>query len=236
MARNTGTIIQNNLSRGLITEATGLNFPDNAATSALNVVFKRIGSVRRRLGFDIEGNASTVSYTTGDGVVHEFLWTAVADTGGFTFLVLQLGGVIHFFEMTSSGELSANISPKSIALVDYLSGDASMIPGTPVSFDSGAGYLFIAHPQIDPIIIRWNEQTLNFEAAQVQPRVRDYEGLDDTLPTAENPVNLSSDHHYNLRNQGWNKQVLVGEVDNEKGTGGSLGGTSEPPALIWVAL
>src|SRR5690606_4166717 len=99
MARNVGSVIGNNLSKGLITEATGMNFPENAVTDAENVVFNPSGSVERRKGFDVEGSAVASSYGSEDGIIKEFLWRSVAKTGGYTFLVMQTGANIHFYEV-----------------------------------------------------------------------------------------------------------------------------------------
>lgn len=237
MARNVGSVIQNNLSRGVITEATGLNFPDNAAVDSENVVFDPIGSARRRKGFDIEGSAVTTSYDESDGLIKEFVWQSVARTGGFTFLVLQMGSTVLFYELTQSEALSAGIRPVGLDLNQYKSPGAGDLRLTPCTFSSGAGYLFIAHPMCDPIIVRWNEDTEDFESAKVHIRIRDFEGVEDTEGLLDNPVSLTTPHHYNLRNQGWNQMVRVGANSNEIGQGGSLGGNSiASDPLVWVPL
>jgi hypothetical protein len=236
MARNTGTVVQNNLSRGLITEATGLNFPENAVTDADNVVFERVGKVRRRKGIDLEGSATAITYEDGDGLVKEFIWQAVAKTGGFTFLVLQLGAIVYFFELTQEESLSANVLPVSLNLNEYKAPGAGDLSFTPCSFASGAGYLFVSHPYTDPIIVRWSSDDSVFEAARVTLYIRDFEGVDDGLGVGEQPTTLSSAHHYNLQNQGWNQQVRVGTVNNEVGAGGSLGGEALSVSLGWTEL
>ena len=48
MARSIGTTVENNFVNGLITEATGLNFPENACTDTLNCIFYDNGKVSRR--------------------------------------------------------------------------------------------------------------------------------------------------------------------------------------------
>lgn len=235
MPRNVGSVINNNLSRGVITEATGLNFPDNAATDSINVIYDQVGSVRRRKGIDVEGSAITEAYDDSDGLIKEYVWQAVARTGGFTFLVVQIGDQVHFYELTQSEALSAGIQPVSLDLSSYKAPGAGDITMTPCSFAAGAGYLFVGHPMCDPIIVRWDEDEQNFEASRIQVRVRDFEGVEDGLALIDNPVTLSDAHHYNLRNQGWNQQVRVGTANNEAGAGGSLGGTP-PPGLDWQDL
>ena len=84
----------------------------------------------------------------------------------------------------------------------------------------------MAHPNCDPIIVRWNEDTEGFESARVLIRIRDFEGVEDTEGILDNPDNLTTPHHYNLRNQSWNQVVRVGANSNEVGEGGSLGGVS----------
>jgi hypothetical protein len=222
MARGEVTTVQNKLIRGLITEATGLNFPEDAVTDADNVKFDPVGFVERRLGIDVEGDADTLAYEDSDGVIKEFMWTAVAGTGKFTFLVLQKGSVIHFYKLTSSGNVSGVIMPVSLNLEDYKAAGASLIKETPASFASGSGYLYIAHPKCDSIIIRWNNDTAAFEAARVTILIRDFEGVEDNLQVTDNPTTLSKEHHYNLLNQGWDQKVRVGTVSNELGEGGSI--------------
>lgn len=219
MARNIGTVLVNNLSRGLITEATGLNFPDNAVTEAWNTVFERVGSVTRRRGFDLEAQAETLAYDTTNGILKEFIWQSVALTGGFTFLVLQVGWNIHFFELSLNSALSAGVQPESIDLRDYRAPGANVNRHTPASFTAGAGYLFIAHPSCEPLIVRYNDVENVFEVAMITVQIRDHEGVEDGLAVNENPSTASTQHLYNLKNQGWYKPVRVGSANNE--TGGS---------------
>lgn len=215
MARNAGTVIENNLSRGLITEATGMNFPDNAVTEADNIVFERIGRVRRRLGLDIESSAVTHGYDDEEGIIKEFLWHAVGSQGGVTFLVVQIGSEVHFYEMTTSDTLSTNLRPVFIDLWDFAVPGATDLHLKPVSYASGGGYLILAHPGCDPVMIRWNKDTDYFESARLKIMVRDTWGVDDGLAPTEEPTTLTPQHHYNLKNQSWNRNVRVGSVSNE---------------------
>lgn len=234
MARNIGTVLLNNFSKGLITEATGLNFPDNAVTESNNVIFERTGRVTRRLGLDLEGSAESIGYG-GDatqGVVQEFLWEAVAKQGGFTFLVVQLGNVIRFFEMNSVFSVSAGSMPVGLDLRDYRIPGSPEIHVTPASISAGAGFLFIAHPSCDPILVKYDSDTDEFSHASLTITIRDFEGLEDGLGVDEEPNELSTEHAYNLKNQSWYKPVRVGSVNNEAG-GGHQTGNKVADAIIW---
>lgn len=235
MARGSGTAIQNKLIKGLITEATGLNFPEDAVTDALNVKFDPSGFIERRLGIDIENTATTLAYNDSDGVLKEYIWSAVAMNGQNTFLVLQKGAAIHFYNLSTGGTVSPNLMPVSIDLNNYKAPGAGDIREYPASFSSGQGKLFIAHPNCDPVVVRWNSQSDVFEVAAIKVLIRDFEGLQDDLKVDENPADLSTEHHYNLRNQGWDQEVRVGTVSNELGEGGSLSDW-DPPVLDFEEL
>lgn len=233
MARNVGSVLVNNLSRGLITEATGLNYPDNAVIESWNTKFQRVGSVTRRSAYDLEEGAEIILPETSLGLVKEFVWQSVALTGGFTFLVMQIGWVIHFFELTVETPLSASIQPASFDLRNFQAPGSSISGQTPASFSSGAGFLFIAHPSCDPVVVRFNDEENVFEVARITLMVRDTEGVDDGLSPGDNPTSLSNRHHYNLKNQGWYKPVRVGTRNNEL-SGGFVTEPNYP--LIWDEL
>ncbi len=239
MPRSVATVVQNNFTKGLITEATGLNFPDNAVTETWNVVYEKIGRVRRRLGIDLEGEATTQAYDESDGVLREFVWQSVSNTGGFTFLVMQVGFNIQFYELTVNDALSSGIQPSAIDLRDYAAPGASNINNVPASFASGAGYLFVAHPNCNPVLVRFNNDDNVFEVAGISILIRDFEGVDDGLGLSTEPSSLSIEHSYNLRNQGWNKKVRVGAtkvVQANELAGDPVLAPDEDHNLNWVVL
>lgn len=236
MARNLGTVVENNFTRGLITEATGLNFPDNAVTEAQNVVFRPKGQVRRRLGIDIESGAEALTELVDTGIWKEFVWQAVGKTGGFTFLVLQSGLGLYLFELSFDEALSQGIQPVGIDLNDYRAvGHTGDVQGE-CTFAAGNGALFVAHPNLDPLVIRYNSDEEWFELGRITIAIRDFDGVDDGLEVSTEPSGLSDEHHYNLRNQGWNKRVRVGSTSNEVGQGGSLGGNNQEPTITFTPL
>jgi hypothetical protein len=235
MAREGTTLIENTFKKGLITEATGLNFPEHAAIDAENVKFNSKGNVTRRLGIDLEEDFEYSAYDNQVGVIREFVWQAVGNSGGSTFFVLQKGEEITFYELNQEGSLSAGLLAAVLDLNDYIASGAGPVQNIPASFASGSGYLFIAHPFCDPIIVRYDNTSETFEAARVTIRIRDFEGVEDGLAVNENPATLSTLHHYNLKNQGWDQTVRVGSVTNDIGAGGGLS-PSPTITLTWSAL
>jgi hypothetical protein len=234
MARSSGNVINNNFSKGVVTEATGLNFPENASTEAENVIFEAIGSVKRRLGFDVSLEAVPLAYTNSVGPVKEFLWQSVANNGQFTYLVLQVGRMVYFKKLDDNGgDINFDGDLDSIDIGDYAT-DVSEIAEHFCSFSSGAGFLFIAHPYCNPLLVRWNEDTSILQIAPIEIRVRDFVGVEDGLGFAENPSSLSTEHLYNLKNQGWFQSVRVGSTSNEIGTGVSTETPAHP--LNWTNI
>jgi hypothetical protein len=56
MPRSSATSVEQNFSRGLITEATAMNYPENSVVDGANVIFTKNGKVIRRYGVDYERN------------------------------------------------------------------------------------------------------------------------------------------------------------------------------------
>lgn len=202
MPRSSAIAIENSFVKGLVTEATGLNFPENACTETFNCVFQHTGEVSRRLGVDYEDGYVLNSVTSADNAVREFLWKAVALNGEFTFEVVQIGNVITFYAVETSA-ISAGLKSFTVNLNSYKASGAPSVNDITCSFASGSGYLFISHPYCDPIYVSYNSATNTITTTTIPVKVRDFEGLDDTLDDDTRPATLTKEHHYNLLNQGW---------------------------------
>lgn len=206
MPRKSGTVVEQNFTKGLITEASGLNFPENAATESWNVVYDRNGQVYRRLGFDVESEDTALAYDPEIGVIYEFLWRAVARTGLFTFLVIQLGPSILLYKLEGDVALGET-APLSVSLLDYQVPGSQPVKDTLASFASGQGRLFVTHPSCDPVVIEFDDLTNTLTESSITIKIRDFEGVEDGLEIDERPTTLSNLHLYNLKNQGWHTPV-----------------------------
>jgi hypothetical protein len=103
--------IENNFTKGLITEFTGLNFPENAATDTDNCVYTLVGDVTRRQGINFEHNylLNTGLQNRGNQAISDYKWNNAGGTGTQQILVQQVGATIYFF-LSSSANTVAPLS------------------------------------------------------------------------------------------------------------------------------
>jgi len=203
LARSAGTVVENNFVNGLVTEATGLNFPENACTSASNVVFKETGEVTRRLGFDYETAYQLNSITRNSSAIVEYEWKAAGGIGDINFVVQQIGDTIYFYRVSAEDSLSHGLHATTISLSTYTVAGAPAASTEPCSFATGKGYLFITNKYCEPFYVSYNAATNAFTSTEVAIQCRDFEGVDDALDPDEQPTTLTELHEYNLLNQGW---------------------------------
>lgn len=203
MPRSAGTIVENNFVNGLISEATALNFPENACTSASNVIFKETGEVVRRYGYDYETAFQLNSITRYNSAIVEFEWEAAGGDGNVSFVVQQVGGTIYFYRVATNNSLSASKHATTVSLSTYQVSGAPSPSAEPCSFSTGKGYLIVTNKYCEPFYVSYTPTTNSFSTSQITVRIRDLEGVDDTLEDAFRPSTMSDSHYYNLRNQGW---------------------------------
>ena len=211
MPRQPNVSVQNSFVKGLITEATGLNFPENAVHDALNVRFGANSEITRRFGFDLEEGFSTQTINRSDAVVNTFLWEAAAGDGTNTFTVVQIGTSLYFYDATEDTLSSGYI--ESLALGSHSSGGSGDIEDYECVFASGDGVLFVAHPFMETLYISYDSAgSPKFTATEIDIEIRDLVGLNDTLGIEEQPVALSDEHKYNLFNQGWYGTTITSDT------------------------
>lgn len=215
MPRVKSVEIMNNFAQGLVTEATGLNFPENACTETDNCKFDYKGVVTRRLGMDYEAGYELDGLTKDDSVITEYVWTAPRGDGTKTYVVIQVGNIIRFYEEDVDGPLSPGMESWSIDLDSF---DITGNPGTktaPCQYSSGKGYLFIFHPYCDPIYVSLASDYTSATGTAITVKIRDFDGLASTStypdfttrPTSTRAA-LDDFDEYNLLNQGWGRTVL----------------------------
>ena len=221
-------VVENSFIRGLVSEATGLNFPKDACTNTDNCVFDAKGTVTRRLGMDYEASYATNTVTRSSSFMNEYLWTSVAGDGTRSFVVCQVGTTLYFYSVPSSGSLSANRKSFTISLSSYAVSGAPSTAGKPCQFTSGFGKLFVAHPYCEPLYISYTAATDTLTATAITVEIRDLVGIEENIPFNMRPTSLSKQHKYNLFNQGWyiGYQVILDKDGNRD---------SQVPLEYWTA-
>lgn len=225
MPQTSSVSVENNFTKGLVTESTGLNFPENAAFDTDNCVYTIVGDVTRREGFNFETNSTTDTVNRTSKAISEYKWNNVGGDGSTQLIVRQIGSTLYFFQSTSStiaAPLSTTILASTIPISSYLASGSAADPSiTECQYTDGNGYLFVFHPDCNPfycIFIPGSPNTISASVIDVQ--IRDFVGLN---PEPGNPsvlfrpTSLSPEHNYNLQNQGWTDAAAwtTSETNNE---------------------
>lgn len=216
MPQNSAIAIENNFSKGLITQATGLNFPENACTETFDCIFGLTGIVERRKGFEYETNNTTPTTKTIDRTsvaISTFLWRNVAGDGNVTLFVTQVGGTVYFWDTTGISLGTGAIS-SSISLSTYLASGAPSPNTIECQFSSSDKFLVVTHPYCDPFYVSYDSSSQTATGNLITLKIRDFKGdTADSQGISDRPTStlaaLDVHHHYNLFNQGWTTTNLT---------------------------
>lgn len=220
MPRQPVQSVENSFVKGLITEATGLTYPENACTETFDCRFLKTGEVRRRKGINFELDYETYTLT-GDALrsasaVTEYLWQGAAGDGANTFTVIQVGQYLYFYKagatLSDTRNSLGNIDLNPLDLSAHAVSGAVNPYEHPCSFSNGDGKLFVVGKHIEPFYVEYDPSAGTFSATAINVKVRDLQGdLDDPYAFNERPTATTSTvdiHHlYNLWNQGWAEDV-----------------------------
>lgn len=234
MPRAKTTKFYRTFSKGLITEAGYLTYPEDASSDELNTVLSRKGNRTRRLGLDFQEDfALNDLAATDDVATREFVWSSANNDPNVTFTVVQIGSKVHFFRMNSE-PLSTQRASFTVNLITYKIPTASVgeFSNEYGDFSAGSGYLFIAHRFMDPVSVEYVPSTDSLIVIPIVIQIRDFEGVYDGLANDEEPAHLSAQHHYNLLNQGWiapgTRSVDISTPSYPGSTPGTPGGSVAP--------
>lgn len=202
MPRQLAVEVENNFSGGLVTQATGLNFPPNSCTDTINCIHHELGYIQRRPGFDFEDNYTTKTINRTSVAVTNYLWRNVSGDGTVSLKVLQVGATLYFYLPSNAG-FSAGALATTVDLTTFMPSGAPTPSTAECQFAPGLGYLFVTHPTLEPFRISYDVDLQTVTATQIDVKIRDTEGVDDELDVDERPASETAKHKYNLYNQGW---------------------------------
>lgn len=194
----------NTFVQGIITEASPLNFPENASSDEENFILNRDGTRERRKGMDVESvnyklladspfsQVSTVGIST-------FTWTQVKGSSYIELLVIQIGQLLSFYD--NSAPTLSETGYKGFLRIDRF-------PTTKVySFASVEGFLVVAAGEGDFAVIEYDDITNAITISFDRIRIRDLFGVQSPVSQYELDSSfrggLEPMHYYNLQNQSW---------------------------------
>lgn len=220
MPRQQAVSVENNFIKGLITEATGLKFPENACTETFNCEFDHTGVVSRRLGLDKEDGYTDIAQSTANNAKAIHAWKNVAQEGDLSFVVVQNGLTLYFYQTSADEALSVGLHGDTVDLSSFLpAGGSSTSAATyECQFANANGKLVVTHPKLNSVLVEYDATGDNIAGTAITIRTRDLEGdLADTLydppDIATRPTStlaaLNASHRYNLENQGWTSTTLT---------------------------
>lgn len=204
MPQSLAVAVENNFTKGLITESTGLNFPENAATDCDNCEFTLIGDTLRRQGIDYEENFSIWNIDRDSAAVNTYKWNNAGGDGLTQVMVVQVSGFLHFWKSsaaTVAAPMSSQILASTVDISAFVAAGGTFDTTLECQFSDGNGYLFVTHPSCDPFYCTYSAGTITGNRINVQ--IRDFTGVPDGLASNTRPTSLSAEHNYNLINQGW---------------------------------
>jgi hypothetical protein len=149
-----------------------------------------------------------------DVFTSEFAWKGVSNDSSVNFLVVQVGSTLHFYNLDAIPVTSEKKS-FTLDLTTFVAPFATtgQIATAPVQMASGKGWLFVANPFIDPVVISYDKTSDTISSLRIIIQIRDFDGVSDGLGNEDQPTTLTKEHLYNLRNQGWVSPGIGGVVE-----------------------
>ncbi len=238
MAKAETTKLYRTFVKGLITEAGPLTYPEDASIDEDNCIIYRTGNRSRRLGIDTEGTDVLGSVILSQSSFHlnaiqEYRWDSVGGDANLSFLVLQIGTNLHFFDITDEPVVT-RVKSFTVNTDPFVVAGVTDSYAYPLSFAAGRGLLFVSGEVTEPFSVQYSSTYDTISTNQIYIQIRDFKGVADGLANDEEPATLSLTHHYNLRNQGWvNSEndgtgVSVTYYDEYGGTGTYAAAASTP--------
>lgn len=209
MARQNQTSEHNTFVAGLITEASPLTFPENAAVDINNFVLSKTGEIRRRLGMNFEEGfvsryAKYVESAVSEPALSAYTWENAGGDGSVRLIVVQAGYTIHFYS-SEDFPLSANLI--------YTHTLEEEFQGVYANFSTVDGLLVVATGSPDLLVFEYDNGSITasnyrikirdvFGVAHIQDGI-DYRASSNLNKRVTGNVFPSTQHNYNLRNSGW---------------------------------
>lgn len=204
MPQQITTSVENNFTKGLLTEFTGLNFPENAATDTSNCEYTIIGNVLRREGIDLEEFFDSTVLPSNQAI-STYKWNNVSGDSTTQIVVVQAGATLRFYLSSNATEttpISHWLIDSAVDLSDFIPAGSTFDVNQECTYSDGNGYLFVFNPSCETLYCSYNNGIVT--ATPIQVNIRDFLGIPEPGVLVNNrPTTLTASHKYNLNNQGW---------------------------------
>lgn len=205
MSRQRAVKPQTSFFRGLLTEASPLEHPENFFDEGDNLELTP-KSLNRRLGLGAE---PVFQYSTpipkADIVqdsISEHTWKSPGGDSSLTFYVLRIGSTLSFYDNTKSPRSSFK-KPYTVDLDDFLIPSHASSRDVPIHTSAGFKRLFVVGEFLEPFYITYDPETDTIATTQVNLKIRDFEDVPDNIKLTQAPAPYTAAHTYNMRNRGW---------------------------------
>jgi hypothetical protein len=248
MARSDVNQEFNTFVGGILTEANPINYPRDFALELDNYVLERKGTLRKRRGLDLENNspanASNSLLPSSTQPYGHFIWRqAGKNTDGVDILVMYAQNTVDFFRLpTATGSQTNFISSFTLPNGYFTSVSSfrnNLLMGT-TRIDYSPGY---STPALQ--VFTYDGTTVS-APTDVFITVNDFPGKSEAgVSDEDRPSVLTTNHAYNLINQGWNstnitafKADSVGSLHPSRSDNMNLGLDSQTGIFTtsWVEL
>ena len=181
--------------KGLATNVSPMNSPENTCSEMMNVQLDQDGSLAVRPSLSLlAGPFTAKAATTGD-------WCSVAE--GTNVVGASSTDKRYLFVYTGDADITA-LDVTSLSSVTKLDTIAAVNSNEYVSMAFGKGRLVYAGKSATPRKVKISSGVL--DQGTLSLKERDFVGLNDSLNINERPSSLSQRHLYNLYNQGWSAE------------------------------
>ena len=207
--------VRTTFNKGLVTEVSELNFPEDASVDELNCDLQLGGNRTKRLGVEYEDfNVLTDETYTEGTLFHTHSWENVGDDPDLQYLVVQTGGKLRFYRK-GNPPLSENIVPISntnsapfiLDMTPYATTSGTGAGGAYVDVASINGVLVVASPNINTFYIERNNNSGTFEVHQISFKVRDFDWLGDPDTRFDQVASPDVSRQYDTKNAGWSETL-----------------------------
>ena len=212
MPQNFSQTVRNTFNKGLLTEYSELNFPNEASVDELNCELFKAGNRKKRKGIQLEAGYAEVSgFFSPDRLYHTATWKNVGQNADEEYLIVQSGNRLYFFKKGTKPlseqqvpTSDADPTPYVVELSAYNVPGGLGAGGSKIDVASINGLLVVVSPQLEPFYIEKKEDG-SFTETRIVPKVRDYEWQGTTSLYSEQSISFPAGigRQYDTKNCGW---------------------------------